>query len=233
MAKSYLHRNLSVLSSEIAAGTPMVVLEPSCCSVFRDEMQELLPSSDMAKRLAENTFTLSEFLDQKANGYALPKLKRKAIVQGHCHHKAIMRFGAEKSVMEKMGLDYDLLNSGCCGMAGSFGYERDKYDVSVACGERVLLPEVRKAGLTTIVMADGFSCKEQIEQETDRHALHLAEVIQLAKRNGEHGPEGVHPERGIVERKNAAQRKSMLRAGIVTGAALLGLAAVWMNKRRG
>ena len=177
MAISYLSRDLKALAPHLEAGTPMVVLEPSCCSVFRDEMHGLFPESNQARHLAENTFTLSEFLEKRVTGYEPPQLNRQAIVQGHCHHKAIMRLKGEKSLMEKMGLHYEVLESGCCGMAGSFGYEKDKYDVSIACGERSVLPAVRKAGLSTIIVADGFSCKEQIAQETNRHALHLAEVL--------------------------------------------------------
>jgi Fe-S oxidoreductase len=133
--------------------------------------------------------------------------------------------------MEKMGLDYQVLDSGCCGMAGSFGYEKDKYDVSVACGERVLLPEVRKAELTTIVMADGFSCKEQIEQQTNRHGLHLAEVLQMAKHGGAGTVGGVYPEKQFVETRRAAQRKSMLRAGLITMGATLAIAGLMWNRR--
>ncbi len=225
MAKSYLHRNLDALAPYVEAGIPMVVLEPSCCSVFRDEMHNLMPESQEATRLAENTFTLSEFLEKKVNGYKPPQLKQKAIVQGHCHHKAIMRLKEERALMDKTGLDYQVLESGCCGMAGAFGYEEDKYDVSVACGERVLLPEVRKAGLSTIVMADGFSCKEQIAQETNRHALHLAEVLQM----GLHPEKQSHmyPERKFVEPRKAAQKKSMIRAAaIIVGAVSLATAGM-------
>src|SRR5437764_9747929 len=179
MAKSYLQRELKALEPYIAAGTPMVVLEPSCCSVFRDEIHSWFPESQQARRLAENTFTLSEFLDERVPGYQPPKVNRRAMVQGHCHHKAIMRLKKEESLMSKMGLDHEVLESGWCGMAGSFGYEKDKYEVSVACGGRALLPAVRKAGLSTIIMADGFSCKEQIAQETNRRALHLAQVLQI------------------------------------------------------
>ena len=232
MAKSYLNRNLAALAPQIEAGTPMVVLEPSCCSVFRDEMHGMLPHSDQAKKLAENTFTLAEFLEKKASHYKVPRLEQKALVQGHCHHKSIMRFKEEKSVMEKMGLDYEVLESGCCGMAGSFGYEKDKYEVSVACGERVLLPEVRKAELTTFVMADGFSCKEQIEQETRRHGLHLAEVLQIAKRGGTAEPGGVYPEKSTLETRKAAQKKSMLRAGLITLGATLAITGLFWNSKR-
>ncbi len=231
-AKQYLQRNLDVLSDEIEAGTPMVVLEPSCCSVFRDELNGLMPDSKAAHRLMENTFTLAEFLEKKVRDYDPPKLKRKAIVQGHCHHKAIMRLENDETVMKKMGLDYQILNSGCCGMAGSFGYEADKYEVSVACGERALFPAVRNAGLSTLVMADGFSCKEQIEQDTPRHALHLAEVMQLALHQQDAGALWMYPERTLVAKRAAAQRKSMSRAGLITGLVLAGGAALWWGSRK-
>jgi FAD/FMN-containing dehydrogenase/Fe-S oxidoreductase len=234
MAKSYLQRELRMLEPYVATGTPMVVLEPSCCSVFRDEMHSWFPESDQARRLADNTFTLSEFLDKKVPGYQPPELHRKAIVQGHCHHKAILRFKEEEMLMRKIGLDSDVLDSGCCGMAGSFGYEKDKYDVSVACGERVLLPAVRKAGLSTIVLADGFSCKEQIAQETNRHALHLAEVLNMGLQDGNGSQDVMYPEKQFVAPRKRAQRESMVRAGMVTlGAlALVTAGAIWANRRR-
>lgn len=180
MAKSYLLRVLEGLEAQIKEGTPIIVLEPSCCSVFRDEMCDLLPDLAGARRLRQNIFTFAEFMETKANHYSLPTLRRKAIVQGHCHQKSIMRMKADESLMSRIGLDYRMLESGCCGMAGAFGYENDKYHVSIACGERVLLPEVRKAETSTLIIADGFSCKEQIQQSTSRKALHLAEVVQLA-----------------------------------------------------
>jgi len=104
---------------------------------------------------------------------------RKAIVHGHCHHKAVMKMDAQEAVLTKLGLDYQVLDSGCCGMAGAFGFERDHYDVSMKIGERVLLPAVREASTDTLIIADGFSCREQIAQTTERRALHLAEVIHM------------------------------------------------------
>jgi FAD/FMN-containing dehydrogenase/Fe-S oxidoreductase len=215
----YLERDLAVLKPYLDRGAQVVALEPSCCSVFRDELVELMPEREDAHRLASSTFTLSEFLENKAS-YQPPKLKRDAIVQGHCHHKAIMRMDPEEALWKKMDLDAELLTSGCCGMAGSFGYEAGKYDVSIACGERALLPTVRKAGLRTIVMADGFSCKEQIAQETDRRALHTAEVIQLALRHGPNGPPGLYPEDETTRPRQKAIRRSMLRAELVAGVAI-------------
>ena len=230
MAKSYLHRNLKALAPYIESETPMVVLEPSCCSVFRDEMHGLLPESSEAQRLAENTFTLSEFLEKKVPGYHPPRLSGRAIVQGHCHHKAVMRFKEERAVLEKTGLDYEVLESGCCGMAGSFGFEKDKYDVSVACGERALLPEVRNTGLSTIVMADGFSCKEQISQQTNRHALHLAEVLEMGLRQAKRTT--IYPERTFVENREAAQKRSIKRAGMLLSALALTVAGLAWTRRK-
>src|SRR5437667_238745 len=213
---------------------PVVVLEPSCCSVFRDELKTMFPESATAKRLAENVFTLSELLEKKVPGYMPPKMNREAIVQGHCHHKAIMRMKEEKSVMEKMDLQYELLESGCCGMAGSFGYEKDKYEVSVACGERALLPAVRKAGLSTIIVADGFSCKEQIAQQTNRDALHLAEVLEMGLRPDTNGQTVMYPERQFVGARKAALNRSMMRAGLITLSALAITVAglFWSTSRR-
>jgi Fe-S oxidoreductase len=109
-------------------------------------------------------------------------LGRKALVHGHCHHKAILHLDAEVGCLEALGLDYQIIDSGCCGMAGSFGFEKHKYDVSIRAGERVLLPAVREADKSTLIIADGFSCREQIRQTTDRQALHLTQVMRMALR---------------------------------------------------
>lgn len=179
-AKSYLERTLAVLGDEIRAGTPIVGLEPACVSVFRDEMPELLTFNEQAKRLKEKVFLLSEFLEREAGGFPFPQLRRQALVHGHCHHKAVLKMDAEAAVLHRLGLDFRLLDSGCCGMAGSFGFMKEKYDVSMQCGERVLLPAVRNAGDGTLIVADGFSCREQILQATDARPLHLAQVLRMA-----------------------------------------------------
>jgi Fe-S oxidoreductase len=217
LAKKYLERTLEQFAPEIAAETPFVVLEPSCATVFRDEINGLLSERDDAHKLMENTFVLSEFLEKKAEHYEVPKLKRKAILHGHCHQKAIIRFKKEQPVLKKMELQHELLTSGCCGMAGSFGFEKDKYEVSVAVGEHSLLPAVRKASDTTIVIADGFSCREQIMQQTDRHALHLAEVMQMAIRHGADGPHHGRPEKELVEEHERAVKRSMRNAALGVG----------------
>jgi len=231
-AKQYLARILDVMEPDISSATPILVLEPSCCSVFRDEMNGLMPDSGLAHRLMQNTFLLSEFLEKKVKDYDPPKLQRKAIVQGHCHHKAIMRLNDEEAVMKKMGLDFEVLPSGCCGMAGSFGYEADKYDVSIQCGERALLPAVRKAPLSAIVMADGFSCREQIEQESNRHALHLAEVMQIAQQQGTRAPV-MYPEARLVAQRERGLRHARRRAlGAIAGVAAVGTLVLALARRR-
>ncbi len=180
-AKKLLKEILSTLREEIREGIPVVGLEPSCVATFRDELKNLFPFDENAKRLSKQTYLLSEFLVKE--GYKPPKLKRKAVVHGHCHHKSILKYDDEKEIINDMGIDADFLDSGCCGMAGSFGFEKEKYDLSVKCGERVLLPAVRNTGKDTLIIANGFSCREQIEQLTNRKALHLAEVLYMAQKN--------------------------------------------------
>jgi Fe-S oxidoreductase len=179
-AKRYLRHIMQVLAPEIDAGLPIVVLEPSCASVFRDELRNLFPEDARADRLRRQTFLLSEFLQHHAPGYQPPQFSRKVLLHGHCHHKAIMRMTDEEALLRKMGSDLRALDAGCCGMAGPFGFQKGKYAVSQAIGERVLLPAVRQAPPDTLIVSDGFSCREQIFQATGRQALHLAEALQRA-----------------------------------------------------
>ncbi|HKB80868.1 MAG TPA: FAD-linked oxidase C-terminal domain-containing protein, partial [Thermoanaerobaculia bacterium] len=177
-AKRLLRRNLRALAPEISRGTPIIGLEPSCVSVFRDELTDLFPDDAFARRFQSQVFMLSEFI-QNEDGFPVPKLKRKAIVQGHCHHRSVLKFDAEQELFERMGLDAEVLDSGCCGMAGAFGFERTHYDISMKCAERVLFPRVREADDDTLIIADGFSCHEQIVQSTTRKPLHIAEVLRM------------------------------------------------------
>lgn len=180
-AKAYLERILKALSQLMDAKLPIVVLEPSCASVFRDELCNLFPTDPRARRLRSQTFLLSEFLEHHAPGFRPRLLSRRVLLHGHCHHKALMQMKDEESLLRKMGADLQSLDSGCCGMAGSFGFERDKFELSQAVGQRVLLPAVRDAPPETLIISDGFSCREQIRQATGRRALHLAEAMQLAQ----------------------------------------------------
>ncbi len=179
-ARSYLRKIISSLKSEIEQGVPIVGLEPACLSVFRDELPNLLAGDEQAKRLHEQTFLLSEFLVHKAPRLPFGKVARKAIVHGHCHHQAILKMQAERDLLKQVGVDFEVLDSGCCGMAGSFGFEAGKYDVSVKCAERVLLPAVRGAEADTVILADGFSCRTQIEELGPRRTVHLAELLKEA-----------------------------------------------------
>jgi len=179
-AKNSLSQIMSALGPQIDAGLPIVVLEPSCASVFRDELHNLFPTNERATRLRNQTFLLSEFLQNHAPDYLPPSLSRKVILHGHCHHKALMKISDEESLLRKMGVELQSLDSGCCGMAGPFGFQKDKFEISQAIGERVLLPAVRRAASDTLIVADGFSCREQILQGTGRSAMHLAEVLKMA-----------------------------------------------------
>ncbi|HWO43046.1 MAG TPA: FAD-binding oxidoreductase, partial [Candidatus Eisenbacteria bacterium] len=156
-------------------------LEPSCAAVMRDELRQLFPHDLNAQRLSRQTFLLSEFLEQKAPGFQPQAPGQKVLVQAHCHHRAVMTVSSEEALLRRLGVEYEILDSGCCGMAGSFGFERRHYGVSMKCAERVLLPTVRKASPETLIVADGFSCREQIRQGTGRAALHLAQLLEMAK----------------------------------------------------
>ena len=208
------------------AGIPMVVLEPSCWAAFIDELPNLMPNDEDGKRLKALTFTLSDFLRAKAPHYVIPALDRKAVVHGHCHQKALdalndKEFGklfAEKQLFDKMGIEHKHPDAGCCGMAGAFGYEKenDHYELSVACGERMLLPEVRQAAEDELIIADGFSCQQQIEQQTDRAALHTAQVLQMAIHDSNAASNG-RPETAMVANRKRARMAGMTRAALLVG----------------
>jgi Fe-S oxidoreductase len=220
MAERYLHRVLDTFREDIRAGTPIVGIEPSCLAVFKDELTKMLPHDDDADRLRRCAYHWSEFFE--AHDVEVPSVAKQALLWGHCHHKATGGMDAEQQLLERMGLDVRPVNGGCCGLAGSWGFESGKYDISVDCGEQALLPAVRAASSETVVVADGFSCKTQIQQAgTGRRALHTAQVMKLAR---EHGPEGHtagKPEDGYYEQRPDAPA-SVKRA---RAAALAGMAA--------
>jgi Fe-S oxidoreductase len=177
-ARKYLLGILERLGPQIDAGMPFVVLEPSCASVFHDELTNFFPANERAQRLAKQTFLLSEILAHHAPGYRPPDLGgRQMVLHGHCHQKALMGMEDELGLLLATRAEVNMLDSGCCGMAGPFGFEQDKFAVSQALGERVLMPAVRAAAPEAILVSDGFSCREQIRQNSPRHAVHLAEVL--------------------------------------------------------
>jgi FAD/FMN-containing dehydrogenase/Fe-S oxidoreductase len=232
-AKKMLQQIMHVMNDEIQRDIPIVGLEPSCVAVFRDELRNLFPSDQNAQRLHKNVFTLEEFLAEKAPNFSVPQIKGEAIVHGHCHHKAIMKMDCDKELLKKSGLNFKILDSGCCGMAGYFGYEKGShYDVSVKAGERVLLPAVREVSAETIVIADGFSCREQIEQETERKALHFAQVLQMGLREKEHSPQKF-PERKYVDGMKLKDANKGRNTFFYTAAFALGFTAAWIIKQNG
>jgi Fe-S oxidoreductase len=178
VARRVLRRTLEVLKPYLEAGYQVAGLEPSCTALFRGDLPALLPDEPLALLLAERTRTLAELLvDSPVEFRALDV---DAISQVHCHQHAVLGFSADESVMAAAGVRNSTLDSGCCGLAGNFGFEKGHYDVSVACAEDRLLPAVRAAAPETVVISDGFSCRTQIAQESDRTALHLAEVLRRA-----------------------------------------------------
>jgi FAD/FMN-containing dehydrogenase/Fe-S oxidoreductase len=233
-ARAYLENVLSALAPHLAAELPIVVLEPSCASVLRDEAHELLPAREDVAILRDRTMLLGELL-AKEEGYTLPTLSGRAIVQGHCHHKSVLDFESEKKVLAALGLDFEVLDSGCCGMAGSFGLVRETKVVGDACGERVVLPRVREADDSTLVVANGFSCRAQIAHGTERRALHLAEVIKLALDGHAPGAGTERPERTTIERRERGVRRSMVRAALALAGSLViaTLATALHRARRG
>jgi len=229
-AESLLLDILDELSPEIEAGIPIVGLEPSCVAVFRDELINLFPHDQRAQTLSKQTFLLSEFLELNSHNAPLPQLNGKALLHGHCHHKSIMKMTAEESLLHRIGIDFQSPAPGCCGMAGSFGFEHDKYDISQAIGELELLPAVRKAPPDWLIIADGFSCREQIAQGTGRHALHLAEVLQMTL-NPSQCNDNPYPESAQVREHDAEIRASMKRAGFGLGALAAGSLLLWRLAR--
>jgi Fe-S oxidoreductase len=178
-ARRRLVEILTSLRTDIEAGTPIVGLEPSCVSVFRDELLRFFPDDPLSRKLSVQTFFLTEFL-VKTNTIPDARLEGRAIVHPHCHERASLCLDDDIAVLKKTGLDFTVLDAGCCGMAGAFGFERDHYKVSMQVGERVLLPAVRDAASDTFIVTNGFSCREQITQTTGRRVWHIAELLARA-----------------------------------------------------
>jgi FAD/FMN-containing dehydrogenase/Fe-S oxidoreductase len=177
-ARRYLLRILDEFAPQIDAGIPVVMLEPSCATVFRDELINFFPNDERAIRLSKQTIMLSEMLARNSADWQPPQMPgRRIVVHGHCHQKSQLTMAGDMELLRATGAQVDLLDSGCCGMAGPFGFEADKFEVSQTLGERVLLPAVRAAAPDDILVSNGFSCREQIAQNTPRRAVHLAEVL--------------------------------------------------------
>ena len=176
-ARKRLERILMVLGNELEAGTPIVVLEPACASVFKDELCNLLPGRADAERLSARVHYVADFVATRIDLF--PKFLRggSALVQAHCHHHSVIRFDKEEELLRALDLKIERPPQGCCGMAGAFGMAKESFEVARTIGERVLLPRVRELPDDAMIIADGFSCREQIELHGGRASLHIAELL--------------------------------------------------------
>ena len=223
-ARRVLRRTVHALAPYLRRGVRVVGLEPSCTAVFRSDALELMAGDRDVQRLRQQTVTLAELLRDHTDGWQPPRLSGKAIAQTHCHQHAIMGYDADQALLRAAGVDLDVLDAGCCGLAGNFGFEAGHYDVSRACGERVLLPAVRDASPGTLMLADGFSCRTQIEQGgTGRVPVHLAEVLAA----GLHGS----PVRASRPAAPGAADYLQLGAGAAGAAGLAAGAVAWRRRR--
>jgi Fe-S oxidoreductase len=175
-ARRQLLRSLDALTPAIEADLPVVVLEPSCAAVFRDDALDLLPDHPMARAAAGAVCTLAELLE-RTPGWSPPDLSGvRGVVQPHCHHHAVLGWATDAALLDRAGARLVDVG-GCCGLAGNWGVEAGHYDVSVAIANNSLLPALRNAGPDAPVLADGFSCRTQIAELDGRRARHLAEVL--------------------------------------------------------
>jgi Fe-S oxidoreductase len=181
-AKALWRRNLNVLADDIRDGVPVIGLEPACTSAFRDELPSLFPGDAQATALSKQTRFLSEFLRDRELTPQPAQARAPLLVQYHCHHHAVLDKDAETALLAQLPVKADILQQGCCGMAGAFGFEAGKYGLSRTIAERGILPPIRAAAANTVVLANGFSCREQIEQLSGRPTLHLAEYLQQPPR---------------------------------------------------
>jgi len=178
-AKSYMATVLDRIAPQIEAGLPFIFLEPSCASIFKDEALELFPNDARAQKMSKQIWLLADWLAAEVPEWVSGRLAgAQVLLHGHCHHKAV--FGGPKNeiaLLRKAGAQVEMINTTCCGMAGPFGFEADKIEVSKAIANLGLLPAVNAAGPMTVIVADGFSCREQIAQLSDREGMHFAEIL--------------------------------------------------------
>jgi Fe-S oxidoreductase len=232
-ARRVLGRTVRVLAPYLQRGTLVVGLEPSCTAVFRSDARELMPGDRDVQRLSQQTVTLAELLTDHTDGWQPPRLGGRAIAQTHCHQHAVMGYDPDQALLRAAGVDLDVLDAGCCGLAGNFGFEAGHYEVSRACGERVLLPAVRDAAPDTLVLADGFSCRTQIEQAgTGRTPVHLAEILAAGLHDAGQSDRPVRPSRPAPPGAADYARLAAVAAGLAGLGAALG-AVVRRRHRRG
>ena len=178
-ARKQLSQIMASLKDEIEAGVPIVGLEPACVSVFKDELLNLFPDDPAAKKLAAQVVYFSDFLNSMKTPVGSPS-KLRALVHGHCHHKAVIGMAGEMELLKKLGIEATAVDSGCCGMAGSVGFRPETYEVSVKAAELALLPAVRNAKPDEMIVTSGFSCREQVDQLSVRTGIHVAQAAARA-----------------------------------------------------
>ncbi|WP_017574394.1 FAD-binding and (Fe-S)-binding domain-containing protein [Nocardiopsis kunsanensis] len=227
IAAHVLKRTVDVLRPWLGADTPIVGLEPSCTAVFRSDLTELLPGDQDAARLAERFRTFSELLLEAPGEWRPPELGRSATVQTHCHQHAVTKYDADRELMRRAGIDAQVLDEGCCGLAGNFGFERGHHDLSMAIAEQGFLPAVRDTAPEALVLADGFSCRTQIEQAgTGRRALHLAEAL------ADGLPEPVEPTARSGRGSGPSADGTLLVGILALTAAAATAVGVWASSRK-
>ncbi|MFD5009257.1 FAD-binding and (Fe-S)-binding domain-containing protein [Streptomyces chartreusis] len=175
-ARAVLRRTLDLMEPVLGTAAPVVVLEPSCAAALRSDLPELLHDDPRARRLADRVLTFAEALERHAPDWTPPRVERPVVGQTHCHQHAVLGDAPDGRLREAAGLAGEL-SGGCCGLAGNFGFEKGHYEVSVACAEEQVLPAVRGAGEGAVVLADGYSCRTQLEQLAGVRGRHLAEVL--------------------------------------------------------
>jgi Fe-S oxidoreductase len=180
-AKAQLREIMQALEPQIQAGIPIIGLEPACVSVFKDELPNLFPDNEVARKLSSQVVYFSDFLEHDGTIVANEATSTlRVLVHGHCHHKAVIGMNAELALLQRLGVQTKLIDSGCCGMAGAFGFRPETYALSVKAAELELLPAVRAASADEMIVASGYSCREQIDQLSNRKAVHVAQAAAKA-----------------------------------------------------
>lgn len=179
-AEDMLRETMTRLKPHWEKGVPVVGLEPSCVTVFRDELVNLFPGSDDAQKLKNHTYLFSEFIERYSSRLKINRLNHRVLVQFHCHHRSVLGIQDEVKVLSRLGLECEVPETGCCGMAGTFGFDGKHYPLSLRLAEEKLLPALQKTPANAYVMADGFSCREQIRQLGKKPVFHLSQILAKA-----------------------------------------------------
>ena len=177
VARRVLERTARILAPAMAEGLPIVVLEPSCATMLRSESRAVLGETPFTAYLRDNVLTLAEALERLAPDWEPPVVDRPAVGQVHCHQSSVLGYGPDERLMERAGIDPAGMGRGCCGLAGNFGFEDGHHDISKKVAERTLLPAVEHAPGEAVLLADGYSCRTQVQQLAGRRPMHLAEVL--------------------------------------------------------